>query len=359
MKDLSLNFPVTTSYTYLNTASCGLLSETLVDWRREHDRNLMEGGSMFRDLHKAHVAKIRKGVGGFFHTSEKNVALLPNFSFGMNVLLDGISKGQKVLLLRGDYPSVNWPIENRDFNVCYADIDENLEDNIAQAIAKHRPDILALSIVQYISGVKVDLGFLKQIKDINPDLLIVGDGTQFLGTTHFNFEESAFDIIGASAYKWLLSGYGCGLFLIKDTAMERIFPTTIGYNSADANFDKRNDIEFVGRLEPGHQDILNYGSLGESIGYFNSLGMPKIEEYLGGLTGNAKEAFNELGLLSDVASLRKNHSTIFNIKGDKALFHKFKSENIIASLRGDGIRVSFHIYNTQEDLDRLLDVIKK
>ena len=358
MKDLSLHFPVTSEYIYLNTASCGLLSRELVDWRRSHDQKLLEGGSVFRDLHKAHIAEIREQAAKFFYTSSANVALVPNFSFGMNVLLDGMSNGQKVLLLQGDYPSVNWPIENRDFDVCYVDMDENLEDNIAQAVVKHQPDILALSIVQYISGMKVDLGFLKQLKENHPELLIVGDGTQFLGTANFNFDESAFDIVGASAYKWLLSGYGCGLYLIKDSAKERIYPKTIGYNSADANFDKRNDIEFVGYLEPGHQDTINYGSLGQSLSYLDSLGIINIEKHLQSVTAKAKEAFLELGLLNRVAASRQNHSTIFNIKGDAKLFNKLKDENIIASLRGDGIRVSFHIYNTETDLNRLLAVLK-
>ncbi|GAB5401565.1 MAG: aminotransferase class V-fold PLP-dependent enzyme [Aureisphaera sp.] len=358
MNDLSSLFPVSTEYTYLNTASCGLLSSSLVTWRREHDLQLMKGGSMFRDLHKKHVAEIREEVAQFFYTTPNQVALVPNFSFGLNVLLGGISKGKKVLLLKRDYPSVNWPIENRDFDVCYAELNENLEKNIEAAVQKHRPDILALSIVQYISGIKIDLDFLSDLKRTYPQLTIIGDGTQFLGTTDFNFEKSPFDIVGASAYKWLLSGYGCGLFMIKKGIQENVFLETIGFNSADANFSKRNDIEFVGHLEPGHQDTLNYGSLGESIRFLNSLGRSTIETHLHNLTTKAKNSFLELGLLSEMASQRKNHSTIFNISGDKELFEKMKTEKIVGSLRGQGIRVSFHIYNTEEDLNRLLSLLK-
>ena len=120
MQDFSSQFPVIKDYTYLNTASCGLLSRDLVEWRNDHDRRLMEGGSLFRDLHKAHIREIRQVVADFFSTSESNVALLPNFSFGWNTLLDGMAKNKKVLLLKGDYPSVNWPVEHRKFETCYA-----------------------------------------------------------------------------------------------------------------------------------------------------------------------------------------------------------------------------------------------
>ncbi len=142
------------------------------------------------------------------------------------------------------------------------------------------------------------------------------------------------------------------------TGAKKIFPNTIGFNSADASFKKRDHIEFVGHLEPGHQDTLNYGSLGESIKFLESMGKKNIEEYLDKLTLKAKIAFEELDLLDSMVSSRKNHSTIFNIKGDATLFDKLKNNGIIASLRGKGIRVSFHIYNIEEDIENLVTVLK-
>jgi len=357
MKDFTDEFPVTSEYIYLNTASCGLLSKSLVAWRHEHDTNLMRGGSMFRDLHKAHIREIRNDVSQFFSTSESNVALVPNFSFGLNSLLDGLKKDQKVLLLKGDYPSINWPVEHRDFEVCYAEINEHLEQNIAEAVKEHQPDIFAFSIVQYTSGILIDLEFLKKLKAKHPRLLLIGDGTQFLGTQNFSFDESAIDVLGGSMYKWMLAGYGNGVFMIKKNAQQQIMPKTIGFNSADATFSKRDAIEFVGRLEPGHQDTINYGSLGKSVQFLNELGKDQIEKHLTNLKKKAKLAFEELGLLHDSVVQRDDHSTIFNLTGDAALFQKLKEKGIVCSLRGNGIRVSFHIYNTEEDLEKLIRVL--
>ncbi len=358
MQDFRAQFPVTEKYTYLNTASCGLFSRDLVRWRHEHDLKLMEGGSIFRDLHKAHIREIRSTVGQFFSTSESNVALVPNFSFGWNTLLDGISQDKKVLLLNGDYPSVNWPVEHRKFKTCYARLDANLEDNLASAFEKHQPDVFAFSVVQYISGIKIDLNFLAELKSKYPNTLFVADGTQFLGTEVFNFEESPLDGIGASSYKWMLAGYGNGFFLIKDSAQDRIDPIAIGFNSADANFSKEKEIEFVGKLEPGHQDTLNYGSLAESIRFLEKIGMQSIEDHLRSLTIRARNEFQNMGLLNEVAAERSSQSTIFNLNRDGKLFQKLKENKIIASLRGNGIRVSFHFYNSEADLEKLLEVIR-
>ncbi len=357
MEDFKKEFPLTQHYTYLNTASCGLFSRSLVSWRREQDIKLMEGGSIFRDTHKQHIREIRSGLARFFSTSEESIALVPNFSIGMNALLDGLTPGSKILLLEGDYPSIIWPTEFRNFEVCYARIDANLEQNIEEALAAYNPDVFAFSMVQYISGIMMDLEFLNRIKAYHPKLLLIADGTQFLGTTNFSFSESPLDIIGASPYKWLLAGYGNGLFMIKPEAQHRFSLRTIGFNSADASFGRRDEIGFVGRMEPGHLDTLNFGSLGESVGYLEKLGMDKVEEYLKDLICLAKAEFIKRDLLDEAVVDRKAHSTIFNIKGGQELFDRLKAEKVICSLRGKGIRVSFHIYNTREDLHKLLEII--
>lgn len=357
MEDLRKQFPVLSKYTYLNTASSGLLSNDLIQWRREEDTKLNEHASVYRDTHKTQIESVRSAIALFFSAYTNEVALVPNFSFGLNTLIEGLSRGQKVLLLKNDYPSINWAFEHRDFDVCYANINENLEQNIEIAIAEHKPDILAFSLVQYLNGIKIDLEFLNQLKAYHPEILIIADGTQYLGTEPFSFSESGIDILGCSAYKWMLSGYGNGFMIIREEAQDRIFPDTIGFNSADGMYGKQNDILFVKRLEPGHQDVLAYGSIEQSIQFFKKIGMDSVSEKNNQLINFAKAEFSEKGLLEDSVLKRKQHSTIFSIKGNDAFFQKLKKNNIICSQRGDGIRVSFHFYNTKDEVQRLLDLV--
>ena len=91
-----------------------------------------------------------------------------------------------------------------------------------------------------------------------PNVLIIADGTQFLGTTNFDFETSAFDVIGASAYKWLLSGYGNGFMLFKEEVKSKCELRTIGFNAANAMPEKKDSIRFARRFEPGHLSCLNF-----------------------------------------------------------------------------------------------------
>ena len=83
----------------------------------------------------------------------------------------------------------------------------------------------------------------------------------------------------------------------------------------------------------------------------------KVSAAVKELSKTAKAAFEIRGLLTPVVCSRKNHSSIFNIKGDQKLYEKLLENNIITSLRGDGIRVSFSYFNTAKDLNKLLEVL--
>ncbi|MBO0322782.1 aminotransferase class V-fold PLP-dependent enzyme [Muricauda sp. CAU 1633] len=358
MQSLRKKFPVLNQCIYANTASAGLLSEDLMEWRQGHDLDFLIGGSNMKVKAFAHLPEIKKTVGKFFHCKPTHVALVPNFTLGFNMLLDGLSKDKKVLLLQKDYPSVNWPFETRNFNREYVDIDENMEENIYNRVKSGGIDVLALSVVQWISGVKIDLDFLKELKKDFPSLLIIGDGTQFCGTEPFNFEKSGFDILGASAYKWLLAGYGNAFFLVKEAVMGQFELKGIGNGSVSNDQSKRDSIPFCKFLEPGHLDTLNFGSLEFSLDFLDEIGLEHIQTHLQKLSNKAKMAFSEMGLLEQSVLERKQHSTIFNIKGDQKLFNKLTAEDVVASPRGGGIRLSFHFYNTEDEIEAIAQLLK-
>ncbi|MDF0707998.1 aminotransferase class V-fold PLP-dependent enzyme [Flagellimonas okinawensis] len=359
MQNLRKKFPVLNQYIYANTASAGLLSEDLMEWRQGHDLDYLIGGSEMKNKGFAHMPEIKKTVGKFFNCRSENVALVPNFSLGFNLLLEGLPKDKKVLLVNKDYPSVNWPFETRNFKRDYVDADEHMEEHIHAKVKKRDIDVLALSLVQWVDGVRIDFDFLKDLKREFPDLMIVADGTQYCGTEPFDFEASGIDILGTSAYKWMLAGYGNGFFLVKDGAMEHFDLKGIGNGSVDNDASKRNSITFCKFLEPGHLDSFNFGSLEFAVDFLDDIGLDNVQAQLQKLSKRAMSAFSELDLLQPAIAKRKQHSTIFNVKGDEKLFNKLTEQNVVASPRGGGIRLSFHFYNTEEEIDVIATLLKR
>lgn len=356
MKKIKKVFPILKQYTYLNTAASGLLPTPVMEWRQEHDLDFLVGGSMLKENQIKILSGVREKVGKLFGCQPQRVALVPNFSYGFNTLIEGLEGSEKVLLLEQDYPSVNWPFTSRGFDVRYVSISEKVEDDIEAAFAKAQPHIFAFSLVQWLNGIKLDQEFLKNLKSKYPDTLFFADGTQYMGTEVFDFENSAIDALGASTYKWMNAGYGNAFFLFKDQVAEKIGSQTTGFNALQGKH-KPQEGSFLGRFEPGHQDTLNYGSLGAAIDLINLIELKTIQSKITTIATIAKQAFAERDLIDATITKRKSHSSIFNIKGDEALVQKLKAEDIIVIARGEGVRVSFNYFNTEDDLNRLLSLL--
>lgn len=356
MKNFNSLFPILNQYTYLNTPASGLLSTPVMEWRQEHDLDFLTQGSILKARQGKILSGVREKVGSLFGCEAHRVALVPNFSYGFNTLLEGITRHKKVLLLEQDYPSVIWPFTSRDFEVSYAQIDENLEEQVEAAFAKAQPDIFAFSLVQWLNGIKINQKFLKELKSKYPDTLFFADATQYAGTENINFDDSALDVMGASTYKWMNAGYGNAFFLFKEQVTDRVAPRTTGFNSLQGKY-KPQEGSFIGRFEPGHQDTLNYGSLGKAIELIEQIGMHVIEERINALSAKAKEAFVSKGLLEDAVVKRAQHSSIYNLKGNVALLKKLEQEGILCVARGEGVRVGFTYFNTEEDLDQLMSLL--
>jgi selenocysteine lyase/cysteine desulfurase len=352
------HFPVLTQYTYLNTAAWGLLHDGLLEWRQEYDLDFLIGGSLMKMEALKVLEQTRGHLGRFFNCPADRISLCPNFSLGLNILLEGLQPRSRVLLLEGDYPSLNWPFETRDFSVKTLSHGGEPEAKILESLAEGPADVLALSLVQWVDGLLVSPKFLKDLKASHPDLIIIADATQFAGAFMLDFEDSGIDVLGASGYKWLLGGNGNGFFLFSQGAESRFGVRATGFNAVAPDLSRKHDIPFPRKLEPGHLDTLSFGSLDYSLSILETLGMEEVDRYNRELSRKVKEALGSLSLLDDTLLQRQSHSTIYNIPDPGGRYDHLKEEGIVCSFRGGGIRLSFHCYNTLNDLDRLVDVLK-
>ena len=352
------HFPVLTQTTYLNTAAWGLLHDNLLEWRQEHDLDYLIGGSMMKMEALMGLEQTRDHLGRFFNCPAGRIALCPNFSLGLNILLEGLQPNTRILLLEGDYPSLNWPFETRDFSVRTLVHGGDPEGKILESLAEEPADVLALSLVQWVDGMLIPPEFLKDLKTRYPDLIIIADATQYAGAFLLDFEESGIDVLGASGYKWLLGGNGNGFLLFSPAAESRFGVRATGFNSVAPDLSRKHAIPFARKLEPGHLDTLSFGSLDFSLGLLETLGMEQVDRYNRELSRKVREGLGSLSLLDDALLLRNSHSTIFNIPDPGGRYDYLREEGIVCSPRGGGIRLSFHCYNTLNDLDHLVEKLK-
>lgn len=353
--DFSSVFPVLKNYTYLNTAYSGLLSTDIAAWRAAHDNEFVMGGSNFREINATLIHSLRSNISNLFGSKEENTFLVNNFSIGFNTLLNGLDKKHRFLLLKEDYPSIRNPVISMAFDYREVTIDEKTERNIMNAIEDFKPTVFAFSMVQYISGFRMNSSFIKKIKAGYPNLLLIADGTQFTGTTVFNFSSSGLDALLGSGYKWLMGGYGNGYVFLSGQIKDELYSNL--RNTAGTTGSWKNENYLSSRFEPGHLDTLSFGSLHQGLNYLQSMGMDFIEKTNELLCKKAREAFYSRGLIPGWMFERNEQSTIINLPLDTKTIERLNAARILGSIRGNGLRISFHFYNTTGDLDRFLETL--
>ncbi len=352
------HFPFLQNGIYFNTASIGLTSTKVHEAKKKIDLRYHTDVFQLNLEEDEIINQVRKTVANYFGAKEDLTGLMPNFSFGMNALSEAIPKKSKILLLKSDYPSVNLPIESRDFEIRYALIDKNLEKNIIEALEDNEADYFIFSEVQFLNGIRLTEDFLHEIKTQFPKLKLICDATQSAGTRSFNFETSPFDAYGASAYKWLQAGWGNGFFLFKDSLIESLQPKSIGSNSKI--YKPNGPLRKVGFLEPGHWDLNPFISLETALHFhFQEIGMNKIEKQIESLSEYTFKLLKQENVLEDSIHKRKIHSQIFNIQLSDSFLDLCIKNKILCAKRRNGIRISLNYFNTKNEVDQLVKLIQE
>lgn len=348
---------------YLNTAACGLIPGSVlqagVDLYKGFENHSSAASERWRDFEKKPA---RASVAGFVCVPEKNIALVPNFSTAMNMVVQSLRGDEKILLYKKDYPSLYIPFVLNEFDITWIEAKDEFfldMDQIESVIKTKKIDIVAISHVQYQSGFKTDLQTLGAICRQN-NALLVADGTQSLGGINIDLSRLQPDVFIASSYKWMNGGFGTGIMYMSDVFLERYPPKVSGANSDtftiyDNGYDHHPQMT---DYEPGNINQFGFAILSKSIEEKNKAGMDNIESHnlqltqqlLGGL------AALPVQVIGDYTTI--NRSSIVCIREKGGLHALLRERNIITTLRNGLIRISIHYHNTAEDIKAILEAIR-
>lgn len=351
-------FPITANTSYLDTAACGLISKNVYE-SKINDTNAQynETFNYLQDEDKT-VKDTKLLVSRIFNVDLSNIAIAQNFSLAFNIILDGLDKKLRFLMIENDYPSIVYPIKTRKFDYSVLPVSTNIEEEIYDFVKIHRPDVVAFSITQFLNGLHIAPSFLTRLKTDFPQLLIMADATQYLGVEEFDFNKSKIDLLISSCYKWLNAGFGSALIFVSDELKEHMESKFVGTNSL---IDKtKMELKPMGFLEPGHYELSCIKSLQTALKlHYDHIGIDFIGGRVHELSKLAFEIFQSKGMLDEIVQHRDIHSSIFNLKINQSHLDTFTDEKIYVSKRGNGLRLSLHYYNTQEDLEHFMDVFSK
>lgn len=340
---------------YLNTAAFGKVSTRVANAGTRWLQNYREDSNFILDWIENNYNAIRQKTADFIWTSSANISFQPNFSIGLNLLLESLNP-KSALLYKDDYPSLRLPFELKGIELTYVDGAEGKldEEKFKDEIKRLRPTIVAVSHVQFLTGQKVNLTKLSSVcKQVGSVLLV--DTTQSLGIIDTK-ELASVDIHIGSAYKWLGAGYGNAVMYLSDSILNALTPKVAGFGSMTFIDGKPVYEPSIRSFEPGHHNWMTLEMLSASLDFHNAIGTTAIQNHGQTLANKFCELLKNAGIIP-VVKREKDGSPIVSYALEDSIKNRLTSENVIFAERGGACRFSFHCFNTEEEVQKLAEII--
>ncbi|WP_146401708.1 aminotransferase class V-fold PLP-dependent enzyme [Planctomycetes bacterium CA13] len=325
--------------------------------------------------------KLRRNAARLLGCESKEIALIPNTTAGINFVAEGWDwkPGDNVVIPEGEFPSNLFPWMNQQSRGVELRIvprrqskhGETHEVNVADLVdaMDDSTRIVAASWVGYASGYRLDVAELVR-QSHERGVLVFLDAIQGLGMYPLDLKKTPVDFLAADGHKWLLGPEGAGLAMIRREHFGKLRLGNIGwgsvknsYNYAEPKMDLRNE---AARYESGSANMVGLAGLSASLDIFLAVldhhGADAIEQRVVGLATELDQKLRAMGVKTSLAADRENQSSIVNFRLDGTEPAKIRErgleQNVVLSCRGSGVRASVHAYNNEEDLDRLVAVVK-
>ncbi len=254
-----------------------------------------------------------------------------------------------------------------------------LDDNNFVTLENLKSVVTSKTRVISIAEITNVVGDVRPIKEIcefahSRDIFVVVDGAQSVPHKKIDVASSDVDFLAFSAHK-MLGPTGVGVLYAKYELMQNIEPVNLG-GGMNESFDSEETMvlkDIPTRLEAGTPNIAGVIGLGEAIRYLEKIGMTKIESYEKELRNYLVEKLVKIPHI-DILNLEADSGIVtFNIDGlfseDVAYYlNKYgicvRAGNHCAKLTKDilgvanSIRVSLYFYNTESEIDNLVDLLK-
>lgn len=376
------DFPVTKKYVYLANAAVSPIPKLVYEQVLRSYSEILENGSVFWKEWIDTVQETKNRYANFIGTHSFEVAFTHSTSEGMNIIAHLLSDKGDVISNELEYPSTNLPwLNKRSTNVVFVKPKEENRidiDDIYKTIdrlkneEKRKVKTIVTSHVQFSTGFRQDLRKLSKLCKEN-DLFLVVNSTQSQGALYLDVKEFEGDFMVSNGHKWMLSSFGIGtLFIKKELLSDKdnfmpSFYSQSGQKYVD-RYDNNTKIEAsssASRFEIGSLPIQNIMTFNAALKYITTIGIKKIEDRILTLTDYLIEKIRETEyqILSPIENREvRSGIIVFRIPGKNSIEivnELEKKYNVIVSARGNGIRVSPHFYNNEQDIDNLLGAIKK
>ncbi|MCB9855067.1 MAG: aminotransferase class V-fold PLP-dependent enzyme [Phycisphaerales bacterium] len=360
--------PVTRHHNYLNHAAVAPISGPAVEAMHRYAQEASEH-SYARGRLYPEAKRVRQSAAKLLNCHPEEITFVQNTSQGLSYVANGLqwSRGESVVTTGVEFPANIYPWMNlRHQGVVLKMVPEDngripLERLIE--LIDERTRVLTVSSVQFGSGFRSDLAALGSACQERGVLFCV-DAIQSLGCVPIDVRAMKIDFLSADGHKWLLGPEGAGIFYCRHELLGLLRPSVVGWLGLKNAMDfSKYQLEFrddARRFDSGSYNLAGIWGLGASIDWMLQLGIDNIWERVRTLTDRLVAGVTEKGYR--VVSSRTANETsgiVSFVSGthdhQRIVNHLAQEYRTIIATRHGRLRVSPHFYNTEEEIDQLVD----
>jgi cysteine desulfurase / selenocysteine lyase len=365
------DFPITAEYSFLNHASvsaynrrvaCAIEAHLVATQTIPFDHQI-EGML-------AHMQQTKNLITNWINArGADEIALVPDTATGINIAANSLPlrAGDNILVIDGDYPANIYPWLNltpRGILVKWVPTrDGGVDLDVLAARIDKRTRVIAVSTAMFATGFRNDveaIGALCRERGI----YFVVDAIQTLGAFPLDVQAAGIDFVACGGQKWLLGVMGSGfLFCRRELLDELQLGAYVGaasvvdpYNFLDYNFTLQPTAD---RFALGTPNLFGSIALEAVFEMFGEIGAQMIADRVFHLTEILIADLRDRGY-DFVTNLDPNHRSgilIVDVPEPEQSRQKLLDARVVTSVRGAGLRIAPHFYNTEADVLRVGEVL--
>ncbi len=366
-------FDIPDDVAYLNNAYMSPLMHSVVAAMEVGISSKVQPWTYASDQFFALPEEARQLAGKIFNSSAENIAIVPSASYGIQTAANilPVSSGQNILVLKDQFPSNIYPWQDRAAKVgatvtqLQIPEDDDWTRVLLEAI-NSQTAIVAIPQTHWASGATIDLVRIRAALDDVGGALVL-DLTQSLGAQSFSASDIRPDFAVAATYKWMMGPYSMG-FLYVDPKWHQGDPLEHNWINREGSENFSGLTNYREGFQPGARrfdmgEKSNPAQLrGASAAMRQILdwGISNISETLDIKTQYIENELSRTSITPVDQNLRAPHYLGLRFHGGvpENLAASLAAEQIFVSVRGPAMRVTPHLYATDNDIDRLVQALK-
>jgi selenocysteine lyase/cysteine desulfurase len=316
------------------------------------------------------VEQTRAKVARFLGVSADEIAFTKNTSESMNIAANALPlrAGDNVLMIHGDHPNNAYAFLNLKKKGVQIDFLPMTDVVNAETFLTHideKTRAISLSHVTFHAGHRFDIESIGTLC-ANKKLYFVVDVMQAIGVVPIDAKAIQASFVGSGSHKGLLVPQGLGL-LYWDKKLQELEPAYLAAASVAevpddliARADRLSPSPSARRFELGNFNLPAIQALGASLDMIEQIGVTNIQNHCFDLGDHLISQLDELDLSLVGPRQRQHRSPHIYVVGLPATewLGYFEENGVRVSPERDGIRVSFGMFNTVDDVDRLVHLIR-